>query len=298
VPKDKSAISKGLGRGFDTLLPQGFDASSLLGPSDRIQKIDIGIIQPNAEQPRRHFDEAALGELAQSIKQYGILQPLIVRPANGSGYTLIAGERRLRAAKIAGLTNVSVIVRSPKEHEELEIALVENVQRVDLSPLEQATSIARLNQQFNLSLSEIARRLGKATSTINNIVRLLQLPEAARTALQEQKITEGHGRSILALKDTPERQTELLELIIQKGWSVRQAERFVTAGKQSAPNTKTEMLQKRVDHETPETKLLGRRLGVAVTIRRTARGGKLELGFNSDAELERLLILLTGLKDK
>jgi len=280
------------------LLPPDFDVNLLLDPNDRIQKINVEAIVANAEQPRRHFDEEALNELAQSIKQYGILQPLIARPANGNGYMLIAGERRLRAAKIAGLTSVPVIIRSPKEHEQLEIALVENVQRVDLSPLEQAASIERLHQQFNLSLSEIARRLGKATSTVNNIVRLLQLPRAAIAALQEQKITEGHARSILALKDTPERQTELLELIIQKGWSVRQAERFVTAGKQSAPDANAEVLQKRVDHETPETKLLGQRLGVAVTIRRTARGGKLELGFNSDAELMRLLALLASLKDK
>ncbi len=296
TPTEKRGPGKGLGRGFDALLPRDFDTKALLGPNDHIQKVNIGSIKPNPVQPRRHFDIEALNELAQSIKQYGVLQPLIVQPANGdSSYNLIAGERRWRAAKKAGLKALPVIVRSAKEQEQLEIALVENVQRVDLAPLEQAVSIERLNQQFNLTLSEIARRLGKATSTVNNTARLLQLPEHAKKALQEQKITEGHARSILALKDDPGRQQELLGLIIKNGWSVRQAERFVTAHKDSEPDAKADALQQRVGHETPETKQLSKQLGVPVSLRRKAKGGKLELGFSSDAELEQLIELLSSL---
>ena len=296
VNEDKSKSNKGLGRGFDALLPSDFDASLLLDPNDRIQRIEIGRITPNGSQPRRHFDEEALQQLAESIKRYGVLQPLIVRP-NGQDYALIAGERRWRAAKIASLKNVPVIVRSAQEHEQLEIALVENVQRVDLSPLEQAISIERLNQQFNLSLSEIARRLGKATSTVNNIVRLLQLPEAAKEALRNQKITEGHARTILALKGSSDKQQELLNLIIKNGWSVRQAERFVTARKDSSPDVETATLQKRVEMETPETRNLSQHIGVPVSIRRMAKGGRLEIVFKSDSELERLLALLLKAKD-
>ncbi len=165
-----------LGRGFDALLPRNFDSSLLLDDADKIQKIDVTKIQPNKQQPRTHFDEEALSQLADSIKQYGVLQPLVVTSLSKGSYGIIAGERRWRAAQLAGLAKVPVIVRSSKELEQLEIALVENVQRVDLSPLEQAVSIERLHQQFSMSYEGIAKRLGKAPSTINNIVRLLQLP--------------------------------------------------------------------------------------------------------------------------
>jgi ParB family chromosome partitioning protein len=196
--------NKGLGRGFDSLLPQNFDSTLLLTDEDRIQKVLVSKISPNANQPRTHFDDEALDQLAASIKQYGILQPLVVTPNNSLGvngeFMIIAGERRWRAAEIAGLDKVPVIVRTSHELEQLEIALVENVQRVDLSPLEQAVSIERLHQQFNITYDHIAERLGKAASTVNNMVRLLQLPEGARQALKDGAISEGHARAILALK--------------------------------------------------------------------------------------------------
>ena len=285
----KSAKNRGLGKGFEALLPKNFDETLLVDASDRIRKVKIDLVKPNAEQPRRHFDETALEQLAASIKRHGILQPLIVTSQPSGSYLLVAGERRWRAAQQAGLASVPVIVRSAKELEQLEIALVENVQRVDLSPLEQAGSIERLHQQFSLTYDAIALRLGKAISTINNIVRLLQLPDDAKQALQEQKITEGHGRAILALKDHAEQQKELLRLIVQKGWSVRQAERFVTTFKASATDTKTATVRTRMRSETPETKQLGRKLRTSVNIRRTAHGGKLEIGFSSDDNLEQLL---------
>lgn len=284
----------GLGRGFDALLPQNFD-TSLLTDDDRIQKVPVGKIKPNAGQPRTHFDEEALAQLAGSITRFGIVQPLVVRPLGGGSYEIVAGERRWRAAQIAGLDTVPVIVRSTKELEQLEIALIENVQRVDLSPLEQAVSIERLHQQFSMNYDSIAKRLGKAPSTINNIVRLLQLPTNAREALQDSKITEGHARAILALKDAPERQEELLWSIINEGWNVRQAERYVTSHKAGVSEKKE--VKARVDTETKETKALGKRLSTTVQIRRTAKGGKLELKFTSDEDLERLIRLLASIND-
>lgn len=283
----------GLGRGFETLLPQNFDASLLLTDEDRIQKFAPDRIEPNRDQPRTTFDEDSLKGLAESIKQFGILQPLVVTPLAGGKYELIAGERRWRAAQMAGLDKVPVIVRSTKELEKLELALIENVQRVDLSPLEQAVSIERLHQQFSMSYEVIGKRLGKAPSTINNIVRLLQLPQSAREALAEKKITEGHARAILSLKDAPERQEELLWSIINEGWNVRQAERYVTSHKAGVVEKKE--VKSRVDTETDETKVLGERLGTSVQIRRTAKGGKLELKFASDEDLERLIKLLESI---
>lgn len=288
------ATNKGLGRGFDALLPQNFDTSLLLTDDDRIQKVDITKVRPNANQPRTHFDDEALEQLSGSIKQFGILQPLVVTPLPGGTYSIVAGERRWRASKLAGLDKVPVIVRSTKELEQLEIALIENVQRVDLSPLEQAVSIERLHQQFNMNYDSIAKRLGKAPSTINNIVRLLQLPVPAREALAKKDITEGHARAILALKQAPEKQEELLRHILAQGWNVRQAERYVTSHKAGIQDKKA--VKTRVGTETKETKALGKRLRTTVQIRRTAKGGKLELKFTSDEDLGRLLNLLTSVK--
>jgi len=295
----KTGLGKhiGLGKGFDSLLPQNFDSSLLLTEEDRIQKVVLGRISPNADQPRTHFDEEALAQLASSIKQYGILQPLVVTPhpdvAKSGEFRIIAGERRWRAATIAGLDKVPVIVRTSHELESLEIALVENVQRVDLSPLEQAVSIERLHQQFNMTYDKISERLGKATSTVNNTVRLLQLPAEAREALKQGEISEGHARAILALKAKPEQQLTLLKDIVDNGWSVRQAERYVASHKSGIAEPKA--VKERVSTETRETKVLSKRLGAPVNIRRTAKGGRLELKFVSDEDLERLLKLLESI---
>lgn len=284
-----STPKRGLGRGFDALISQDFDKSLLLTAEDRIEKIPVNQLAANPEQPRKHFDEVALTELAASIKRYGIVQPLIVTPIKDSKYTLIAGERRWRASQIAGLATVPAIIRSSKDLERLEIALIENVQRVDLSPLEQAVSIERLHEQFNLSYDEIAKRLGKATSTVHNIVRLLGLPKDAREALSLGKISEGHSRAILALKVDVKRQAYLLKSIMEHGWSVRQAERFVVSVKAGTPGTKK--VHEHVNTETPATKALSKKLKAAVHIRRTAKGGKLEITFQNDRELERILNL-------
>lgn len=279
----------GLGRGFESLLPSDFDKTILLTPEDRIEKIPIDKLIASPYQPRRHFDETALQELAESIKRHGVVQPLVVNPIKDGKYTLIAGERRWRAAKLAKLDTVPAILRSSEELEQLEVALIENVQRVDLSPLEQAVSIERLHEQFNLSYDAIAKRLGKAHSTVNNTVRLLKLPDAARDALASGKISEGHARAILALKDDATRQAYLLETIISQGWSVRQAERFVLSVKAGTKDVKK--TREHVDTETPATKKLSKKLGTPVNIRRTAKGGKLEISFKTDEELTKIINL-------
>lgn len=277
----------GLGKGFDALIPTDFDPSLLIDSKDRIQKLLTTRISPNPDQPRRYFEQGALNELASSLKQYGVLQPVIVVPLDDGNYRLVAGERRWRAAQIAGLTELPAIIREAEQLQELEIALIENVQRVDLSPLEQAISIERLHQQFNLTYRQIAERLSKAETTVSNLVRLLQLPETARDALAENKITEGHARAILSLKTFPDAQTELLQSIIEKSWSVRQAEQFATTYKQGVK--KEEAVKERMATETPETMRLSKVLRTPVSVRRTAKGGRLEIHFKNDEELDSLL---------
>ncbi len=285
-----SARKPGLGKSFDALMPKDFDTSLIMEAGERVKKVFIKDIEPNSEQPRTHFDKQALNELAASIKQYGVLQPIVLSPLTSTSdkkFIIVAGERRWRAAQIAGLEQIPAIVRDRKELEQLEIALVENVQRVDLSPIEQAVSIEKLHSQFNKSYSEIAKRLGKAETTISNIVRLLQLPPAAREALQSQAITEGHARAILSLKEDVAQQAQLLELILTNKWSVRQAEQYVAAVKSGANRTQDRI--RHLSNETPATKVLAKRLNVPVTIRRTAKGGKLELHFKNDEALEQLI---------
>ncbi|MDB5186192.1 MAG: ParB/RepB/Spo0J family partition protein [Candidatus Saccharibacteria bacterium] len=281
-----SKPKSGLGKGFDSLIPASFDRGILNDTSERVQKLFIKDIQPNAEQPRRYFDEQALHELSSSIKRFGILQPLIVTPGKQGSYNLVAGERRWRAAQEAGLTQVPAIVRNEKELEQLEISLIENVQRVDLSPLEQAVSIEKLHVQFNLSYKEIAERLGKAVSTVNIIVRLLNLPEEAIVALRQSKISEGHARAILALKDQPKQQLTLLESIKKYGWSVRQAEQFVASCKQGA--TEKSKIVQRMAESTPETERLSKLFASTVSLKRTARGGRIEIHFKSEDELKKI----------
>lgn len=279
-----SAANTHLGRGLESLLPAEFD-KTLLSNDERIQNLFINDIQANPDQPRKHFDEHSLNELSESIKEHGVLQPIIVSPS-GKGYELIAGERRWRASKLAGKKTIPAIVREKAQLQRLEIALIENVQRVDLSPLEQAASIEHLHEQFNLSYQHIARKLGKAPPTVNNIVRLLQLPADARNALRSGKITEGHARAILALKNQSVLQRKLLELIQKQAWSVRQAEQFVTAHKEGLKVSSA--LSERAVKETNETRKLGKQLNAKVTIHHTAKGGRLEIYFTSPENLAEL----------
>jgi ParB family chromosome partitioning protein len=281
---------RGLGRGFGALISDDFDKSILLESDERVEKIPLESLVANPYQPRTIFEPSTIKELSESIKKHGIIQPLVVSPSKDGSYFIIAGERRWRAAKEAGLTTVPAIVRSTEKQEQLEIALIENVQRVDLSPLEQASSIEILHQQFSLSYEDISKRLGKASSTVHNIIRLLGLPINARDALANQKISEGHARAILALKGDEQRQNYLLNALIEQHWSVRQAERFVTSVK--AGVKKNQEAHARTSLETEETKLLSKKLHTPVHIRRSAKGGRLEITFSSDKELEQLIKLL------
>jgi len=279
-----SAQNQPLGRGLSALISSDLDKSLLEEDSQRIQKLLIRDIVPNPDQPRREFDQTALDELADSIRQHGVVQPVIVVRHN-EGYRIVAGERRWRAAQLAQLTHLPAIVRSMQELEELELSLIENIQRVDLSPLEQAMSVYKLQQQFNLSLDDVAKKLGKATSTISNLTRLLQLPDNAMQALRDGRITEGHARAILSLKASTDKQEELLRSILDNRWTVRQAEQFATAAKAGAD---AQAAKNRTASETDLTKKLGEKLGTKVQIKHTAKGGQLIIRFNSDEHLAEI----------
>jgi ParB family chromosome partitioning protein len=273
-----------LGRGLGALISEDLDRTILTEDNERVQKLLIQDIVPNPDQPRREFEQAALDEMAKSIEQHGVVQPIIV-VRHGESYRIVAGERRWRAAQLAKLTHLPAIVRSMQELEELELSLIENIQRVDLSPLEQALSVFKLQQQFNLSLDEIAKKLGKAPSTVSNISRLLQLPDEAREALREGKISEGHARAILSLKGLSDKQAELLRSILNNNWTVRQAEQFAVAAKEGAS---AEAAKTRTASETELTRRVGKKLGTKVQIKHTAKGGQLIIRFESDDHLQQI----------
>ena len=292
MPANKN---RGLGRGFDALIPtqvveEEFDPTAIKTSTgervsaDTVVDLNPASVDPNPHQPRQAFDETALAELAASIKAHGILQPIVVTQ-NGQRYELIAGERRLRAAKLAGLTAIPAIVRSYNDQQKLELALIENIQREDLNPIETATSYRKLVDQFNLTNEDIGRRVGKDGSTISNTMRLLNLPLEAKRAVARGEISEGHARAILSVVD-PVKQQELLNLIIQNQWTVRQTEEFARDFKKTQ-GTKTEAL-KRIEGSNDLTKSLGEYLGTKVSMVRTAKGGKLIIEFYSEEELDRI----------
>ncbi len=275
-----------LGRGIEALIPKDLDASIFEEDKHRVQKILITDIVPNVSQPRRQFDKTELAGLAASIKKHGVLQPIIVvRDSNSNHYRIVAGDRRWRAAAQAGLSHMPAIVRSLEELEQIELAIIENIQRVDLSPLEQAMAVYKLQHQFSLTLEQIAEKLGKAPSTLSNMARLLQLTADARAALEADKISEGHARAILALRGMPNKQSELLSCVLNNGWTVRQAEQFVVGAKKGAS---LDQAKGRTASETDLTKSLAKKLGRAVKIRHTARGGQLIIHFSNDKDLEKL----------
>ena len=278
---------RGLGRGFESLLPKAFDKSLLLTEDDRIVKVAVDEIKPNPNQPRKHFDDDALKTLSESIKRYGVIQPILLTTSKNGDYLIVAGERRWRAAKLAGQTHVPSVIHERKELDQIEVALTENVQREDLNAIEQAITYEKLHQQFNFSYDDIAKRLGKGSSTIINIVRLLGLPDNAKQALIDKKITEGHARQIIAIIDNPEQQNYLLHAIMQYGWNVRQAEQYVTSLKAGIKESKE--AKARTSSETSETKILSAKLNTPVTLRRMAHGGKLEITYKNDEHLESII---------
>ncbi|HKX24578.1 MAG TPA: ParB/RepB/Spo0J family partition protein [Candidatus Saccharimonadales bacterium] len=291
----KTNTKRGLGRGFDTLIPtqlldEEFDPTAQEDEQvSQLRNLKIADISADPDQPRRQFDDDALNELAASIKEHGVLQPIVVI-AKGSKFEIVAGERRWRAAQIAELDKIPAIVRTLTNQHRLEIALIENLQRQDLNPLETATAYYKLQQQFNLTLDEIGKRVGgKAVSTISNILRLLGLPREAKEALVEGVISEGHARQILAIKEE-DIQKELLELIIKNDWSVRKAEQFVVGYKEGKKDKETAVAK--VKTETKETEALSQRLGAEVSVKNMAKGGRLVIQFKSQEDFERITGML------
>ncbi len=263
---------RGLGRGLDALLPAKRDGA--------MQQVDVNLLKPSPQQPRKAFDPEAIAELARSIASKGVLQPLLLRPL-GEGYEIIAGERRYRAALEAGLSTVPAIVRELSEQEALEIAIVENLQREDLSPLEEARAFEQL-LSFGLSQEELADVVGKSRSAVANTLRLLKLPPRALLALERGEISAGHARAILAQPEAD--QDWALEQILGLGLSVRQAERLKRPAGERLTSERPSLYEQ-IEHSLAE--VWGTRVRIV-----GERKGKVELHFYSRDDLDRLLELL------
>jgi ParB family chromosome partitioning protein len=284
----------GLGRGLDALIPEGdFSLESpMTAASTGYETLPIDSIQGNPRQPRSQIDQVELAELAASIKENGILQPLIVSPADESGrYTLIAGERRLLAARIAGFVSVPVIVREASDLQRLELALIENVQRADLTPLEAAEAYRQLAEDFNRSHEQIAQQLGKSRVAITNTLRLLKLPENVRQALASGEITEGHARALLSLPND-QAQSAVLQAILKHELNVRKTEELVRKYLGKRPPTEA------IPTPKPDVSFLEERLqerlGTRVSLRPSKKGGTLVIHYYSDEELDALVMRILG----
>jgi ParB family chromosome partitioning protein len=275
---------RGLGRGLGALIPD-------LSPA--VQEVDIDLIVPNPHQPRSVFDQEALAELAQSIREHGVIQPLVVsRTAEGRVYQLIAGERRLLAARQAGLARVPVVVKEASHRELLGLALVENLQRADLGPLEEAVAFKRLTDEFGLTQEAIAGRVGRSRSAVANTLRLLTLPQEIQASLARGEITAGHARAILGVDDATE-QRRLWQRIVQAALTVREAESLARRGPRPAPK-RPPSRQAAADLDAIEEKLRSA-LGTKVELTRTGRGGRLTIHFYSDEEFDSLVERLLSL---
>jgi ParB family chromosome partitioning protein len=291
---------KGLGRGFGALLP-GEDTYSVpnAATGDTVKIVPLTSVEANPDQPRKEFDQAALEELAASIKEQGVLQPLLVE-GWANGYRIVAGERRWRAAQIAGLSEIPVLVRSFTEESRMEIALIENIQRSDLKPMEEARAYRSLMDAFNLTQEDVAKKVGKQRSTVANALRLLRLPDEVQIALDQGGLTAGHARAILSVT-LPEGQKQLFQAILVEGLSVREAEdraqrlnagsapRTAKPGNPSVPRRPAEMAdleQRFIEH-----------LGTKVTIKGDTRKGKIEITYLSSDDLDRLYEVLGGAQE-
>jgi ParB family chromosome partitioning protein len=277
------AKKSGLGKGLDALIPGEFNIP--VTPAELY--VPISMIVPNPSQPRESMNVADLEDLANSIREHGILQPLVVTLESHTGiYTLIAGERRLRAAQIVGLDKVPVIVRTANDQERLELALIENVQRSDLSPLETGAAYHKLATEFNLSHEEISHRVGKSRVSVTNTLRLLLLPDKIKSALSSGEITEGHARAILGLQTEPA-QLAALHTIVSNGFNVRQTEDLVRKLSGVKPH---QITQKQIDPVTKEIEdQLRNKLGTKVSLRHGENGGTLTIHYYSNEELTQIL---------
>ncbi len=273
----------GLGRGLEALIPRGSEADGgiLQLPVDRVSR--------NPHQPRDRFDEARMAELVGSIAEHGVLQPIVVRAVADGSYELIAGERRLRAARQAGLATIPAVVRESSGEQLLELALVENIQRADLNAIEEARAYRELIDQFGLTHEEVARRVGRSRVAVSNALRLLDLALETRTAIVEGAITEGHGRALASIT-IPELQRAVLKVVLERQLSVRQTEELVRRKRTQAPPHRREPLS--TDLQDLETQLRGI-LATKVGIVRSRRGGRVVIDFYSDEELDRIYTIIS-----
>jgi len=278
---------KVLGRGLGALIPQRGDLDPL---RDGLAQIPITQITPNPYQPRKAFNEASIEELARSVREHGIVQPIVVTRTSESHYRLIAGERRLRAAQRAGLQTVPAVIKElQKEGDTLQIALIENIQREDLNPIEEAGAYHQLHDEFGLTQEEISRRVGKERSTVANFLRLLRLPDSVKELLAAGQLTMGHARALLSV-DSAKRQEQLAERVVKSNLNVRQTE--MLAATTSAKPAKR-VKPKDVFTRDAEEKLT-RSLRTKVNIDRRRRGGVIHIRFASEDDLIRIFDELTG----
>jgi ParB family transcriptional regulator, chromosome partitioning protein len=287
---------KVLGRGLDALIPYDPTVEEMETTPDRVHMITLEKIIPNPRQPRRGFDEARLNELSHSIREMGILEPVIVRAAEDGRYELIAGERRFRAAQKAGLKEIPALIREFMGRQTLEVALIENLQREDLNPVDEARAYLRLTEEFGRTHAEISRDVGKDRSTISNLIRLLRLPEEILNEVSRGTLSTGHARVLLALEDSRE-QVLLAQTMIREGWSVRRAEKYLSrkhqAGDGAASRSAEAAGDQPVDREVVRIEeALRYALGTEVHMHHDGDSGSIEISYASREELERILDLL------
>lgn len=272
---------KGLGRGLDALLSSSNDGNT---PEELLQKLAINLLQPGKYQPRTSMDQASLTELAESIKAQGVMQPILVRPITDGRYEIIAGERRWRAAQIAGLSEVPVIIREVADESALAMSLIENIQREDLNPLEEALGIQRLIKEFNLTHQTAGVALGSSRSTISNLLRLLNLSAPVQKMMMQGQIDMGHGRALLAL--SPAQQIETANLIVHKQLSVRETEKLVN-------RIETPFITKENKQDQDLLRLqeeVSEKLGAQVVIKQKKRGaGNVVIHYTNLEQLDEIL---------
>ena len=279
-------MQRGLGRGLGALLGDAAQGAGE-GAQDEVRLLKLTQIDPNRDQPRADFDESALQELAASIRAVGVLQPILVRRTD-ERYQIIAGERRYRASRLAGLEEIPAIVRDWDEQKRLEAALVENLQRDDLNPVEEAVGVKRLMEAANLTQERVAERIGKSRPAVANLLRLLTLPEEVQKMLVDGRLTAGHARALVTVE--PARQVQLANLTVQQGWSVRQLERICAQGARPAPKPKPRPDRELVQLEDMASRLFGTRAKIDGDRNR----GRLVISYYSQDDLQRIWDVLDG----
>lgn len=277
-------MSKRLGRGLDALIP-----TLDIGENDKVLNVDVHKIRPNPYQPRKTFNDEHLAELMTSIKEHGVIQPIIVRESL-NGYEIIAGERRWRATKALNLDKIPVVVKKMSDEQVMEVALIENLQREDLNPVEIATAYDKLMKKFNLTQEELAYKLGKSRPNVANFLRLLQLPESILSEVSSGKISMGHARALITIEDE-EQQLRLCKIVIKENWSVRTLEEKIQSLKKVSRETKSQK-----QNEVKNSKLfkqveeqLRNKLGTLVKIKEGKNKGKIEIEYYNHEDLQRII---------